>query len=1260
MAGTIVNPSGNESLLATTRIPIAQLDPSLSAPSTKSIKALVTLIWPYSSTKGSITVLLAEPDFRFRRAKGQVRAHFAGSSGREVVKAKVGSGDEVLLSLDGAEWIKDGNAAQTPGRSIDWELKFSERLLLQIQESETQSTSFIDIDFPKSLPEPKAAELASNPISVLDLPLPKIAIPRLPTSEITEWSSPAFVKRARVSYGSLFGSGYNPLADDDETANGRHRKRARFGRESGAWKYSSRSPSPDISYFNDKSVDAVANPVEDHKAKMMDEGCQTVDLEGDAAGALADMSRQSRPADIEVQSHPLHIGPGNDADRGVCTDEMPSSPPMLKLTVASGEQENPEDHPTPIPSTPVAPISPTPHSVSSDGLPLVSPLALTRPLGTFHKTASGSNSPENLNDKIMTESRHDESSSVNGEEHVSYHENRRDNPSETEDALRPYDVGQSNDLDQQGDWHSMTDTQDQGGPLPYVDGFANERTWETSHEPVSAPDEDGGRQVEQLFHNNVQASDVPYVANQTYPYPRLDDERINNGRQMRSGADVRGLLYPHNFGHSASNEMMASRQNSTAVDMSSPQSSQSQRVDLTDGSDLSEDGIAEDIGEEHQRTTEPSQNEDIIDDRDWSPEEEYKNTRSPEEYIEDEYDEEYDEEYGHGYSPNYTHAYEDRSIQSEEENEEAESELDDQGGYDQEDSSDETKAFEVDRQYKRGSPEVIDLLSDSDDDDGKSTRSEAQDMRPSAGESHVWVGKSEMIREQESLNLSRTYPEVGIDPETEYRSEQDLDQTGIAMPQEDIEEGRTSPQGSPENGDDENLRMREMASNAIHHHADGASMTTRPELVDAAVEHSQGSMNMSDFETRSHAEHDEPIAETRLSTPQVSKQPSDMAHEGFESTAQAQTLPIAMGAAQAPASGRMSSPHSKDQAIELAVSWQSGTMTDQNLESQDVITIIKQLPTPGATQVTSERAKDYVPTIANADTATPAKDQSVLNVTPEIVNDRNRRRLRNTETILPDEVRSDDAFYDDAMSLIPRALGRPDSTIEQSSFIQNDSSPILDGGPITSLGYDGSAELALDSMGSPSKETQNGQPAPDMSLRLRLTRSLRSSLGDFTLLKVLRFHMEKRLDVLAIVTTKPPDAERAKTGPRQYHLRFNITDASIAPSSVAEAHIFRQYKDALPVIKPGDGIILRHFNVKPEKGRGFTLRSNDESSWAVFSGDEIPQIRGPPLEFGEEESQYLADLRTWFQNLDPTSKAKLDKANTVKQSSSSKGRTIVS
>ena len=113
------------------RVPIADLQPALETDRT-SITGIVTLIWPYSSSNRTLSLLLAEPDFRLRRERGQVRIHFTGSSATAVAKSRVGIGAQINLSLVGVRWAKDESTPRTPGRGVEWELQFGERLALEV------------------------------------------------------------------------------------------------------------------------------------------------------------------------------------------------------------------------------------------------------------------------------------------------------------------------------------------------------------------------------------------------------------------------------------------------------------------------------------------------------------------------------------------------------------------------------------------------------------------------------------------------------------------------------------------------------------------------------------------------------------------------------------------------------------------------------------------------------------------------------------------------------------------------------------------------------------------------------------------------------------------------------------------------------------------------------------------------------------------------------------------------------------------------
>jgi hypothetical protein len=201
----------------------------------------------------------------------------------------------------------------------------------------------------------------------------------------------------------------------------------------------------------------------------------------------------------------------------------------------------------------------------------------------------------------------------------------------------------------------------------------------------------------------------------------------------------------------------------------------------------------------------------------------------------------------------------------------------------------------------------------------------------------------------------------------------------------------------------------------------------------------------------------------------------------------------------------------------------------------------------------------------------------------------------------------------------------------------------------TPKGHDASIELALDSADSPTKPTHDLRKPPVADKKLILSRALRTDqdLSQYTSLKVLRYHLNQKLDVLAIATTSTPEPRRAKGGPRHYQITFNVTDPSIAPSVVTEIQVYRPYQEALPIVKAGDGILLRNFLVVSVKGRGFGLKSTQDegSSWAVFKDGEEPEIRGPPVEYGESEKKHVTGLKSWYEDLDATAMAKINRAN---------------
>jgi len=151
---------------------------------------------------------------------------------------------------------------------------------------------------------------------------------------LEEYASPAFIKRARVSYGSLFEGGLD-IFEEDGSVKGKGRKRTRFGRPSGAWRYTSQSPSPEP---EGPEAEAMNGAVPNNAAvasspagppQMLDEGVQTVEFEtrpGPLPTAL----------DIGPSDRPLESTPILSSMEGIppLSTEIPTqtAPPAEGLT----------------------------------------------------------------------------------------------------------------------------------------------------------------------------------------------------------------------------------------------------------------------------------------------------------------------------------------------------------------------------------------------------------------------------------------------------------------------------------------------------------------------------------------------------------------------------------------------------------------------------------------------------------------------------------------------------------------------------------------------------------------------------------------------------------------------------------------------------------------------------------------------------------------------------------------------------------------
>ena len=124
-------------------------------------------------------------------------------------------------------------------------------------------------------------------------------------NEEIEYKSPAFLKRARISYGSLFEDGFDIFAEEDEADTG-GRKRAKFGRASNAWRYSSRSRSPEREPTPEPTTGQVDMRADETPAQLTRQGQNGVPV---PPSTTQEFGTLQSPPGVDQAASPLAAGP---------------------------------------------------------------------------------------------------------------------------------------------------------------------------------------------------------------------------------------------------------------------------------------------------------------------------------------------------------------------------------------------------------------------------------------------------------------------------------------------------------------------------------------------------------------------------------------------------------------------------------------------------------------------------------------------------------------------------------------------------------------------------------------------------------------------------------------------------------------------------------------------------------------------------------------------------------------------------------------
>ncbi|KAL9110764.1 MAG: hypothetical protein Q9227_004756 [Pyrenula ochraceoflavens] len=353
----------------TAAIPISRLSPGLYEHEEQHIAAIVTLLWPYSSSHRTFSLLLAEDDFRLRNSKGQVRVHFLGPTAKALAETRVGIGDRVKLDLRGCKFVQNVEDVSTPGKRLEWDLQYDKTLHAEVIQGR-DSPTIVDVHASQTT----SIESANNYENTPNLVRPSNGIFSALAGVVPDLiASPAFLRGKRISSGPFANIIPDPFAEEDGFVSGKGRKRTKLARDSHSWVYNARTPSPERELTDyDSALGTGEEEREDQESEAdsiipVSSAVEIIDDEGvETAAPEGGRSKEGSPVPSQIEPPIKESTP------------RPMGPPPLyaKDQVA--------------PRTPDRALTPRLAPLASPGLPLVSPLVGHS--GSF----PGSYFPENI------------------------------------------------------------------------------------------------------------------------------------------------------------------------------------------------------------------------------------------------------------------------------------------------------------------------------------------------------------------------------------------------------------------------------------------------------------------------------------------------------------------------------------------------------------------------------------------------------------------------------------------------------------------------------------------------------------------------------------------------------------------------------------------------------------------------------------------------------------------------------------------------
>ncbi|RDW93106.1 uncharacterized protein DSM5745_00428 [Aspergillus mulundensis] len=1247
-------------LLRSTAVPIAQLSPDNDRLPGNSVHSIVTLLWPYSSSTKTLSLLLAEPDFRLRRSNGQVKVFFHGQVAEEVARTHIGIGDKVYLSLAGSRLTKNDAATQTPGKGVSWDVHFDAAAFLEVwRDSKLLST--VKVDRESNTPPPTDNIAPSTPAA-------NGGAHTFGPSGSTSWQSPAFLGKSRISFG-FTDPAIEPLVEEDGYVPGKGRKRPRFSMRSNEWRVIDEPESPrdkelpedwmatfdeELETGSDAGEEPVVQASEDSAIPASSADVPEI---APAVGSDASMVDAEPDASISVPVEPAVPDastsvPGEPAEPDASTS-VPGEPAVpdasTSLVGEPAGQSKGDDalfvRPGNVPGTKLVGLdrishlptdTPRLHPVPSPGLPLPSP---------FNTTSNSSSGYFGL---------------------------VADTPPVTQPnppaALVLEEVAELDDSDflpEVQPHGEATHTDEEDAVTVYTDDMqilpSDKPSVLDSADGMSSPQPPGKMMAIDAPVNDVESGTTEGVSGhfavdfaQIYS-PRVQTAETHFESESVSGIDE-GEARARIDSHSHKEEQDQMEDERSPEDLG--QEDEGDQDKASDGRTEEDGAVDAPEIQQHKERLASTESFSPNESRDISPSRSQEYDEEDEEDVSDGSDEEasnhgdYECDYGddeddhrdgegYGYSESEIASDYEEPLKVAPKNTEPEiivldSDSEDELSAKRPNDTREREAegtpsedsYDYEDQSQLGEDLIDEADSESPSEEDQENEHDMEDYNQSTA--HEVEAESERSDDGKEYSQSVVYghavDEWESEPEQSEPERMDEDpQDGLEEPheedyQEPLDEEYETTYAEPPLDADENGPTNELA--VVHeYYEDIQAITEYPTAPN--LDSLDYLATISESAERLHS-----ISESVQPSPDLAIDPSlyelgNAQGEGVqgeninEAAAEEYLRERSVEDNNETANEYLRTAHQRHLAFQLDGATPPGPVVEPLEISTSTHHEGRLLIIPGPSQsVAGER-------VASTEASSPIHASQDMLPTPNPTQDSplKVKTEEQQQSFLRDEITS--VLEGEDASPVLAVKSEEDTTAQREEsepeaplvVVDNEVPPLLDDAQELQASIEVDEELEGNIDDAPYSPGDRRWPG------------LRSKLSYFAPLATLIDHYNALVDTISIASEVNPPT-KAGSGRKDFIMTLQITDPSMAGATIY-AQVLRPHKSALPSLQEGDAILLRNFRVK-SYDHFVILVSDSTSAWAVFSGpneDDDPDISGPPVEYGVEEKDFAAEIR---------------------------------